>query len=432
MVELPWDDAKTRFEELAQKFDSFALTFNEGAKGALADAMEERVKAVNEFTSAVAMAIMDRPAASAAAQHAADEVLRDAPKPAEVRKAEVEAAFMTLRAKQSIIPLPQAAAYEQKAQELRSRREEAYEFHTDASSVNAPNFIATPPPLPELAGAADGSRGHGNSGTSGYPGGNGGQGASGGGSGAGAPGSGSVTGGSGSGGSLGGGSVGDSEIGTETSSDGLGAGAGGMQQPMMGQQPMQGQPQAGAAGANPAAFGQQPGMLGGPGYTSPSAADAMRRNRDKDKRNHDLATGLTGAAGGAAAVMGGAAAAGVDRGVSVSGVNTKADTSGLGTNLSGANGPKPGSGTGPGGMLGRAPMGMVGPMAGAGAGAGGTTKEKPDIKPGVKDAALHGTDELKDAVPGGLVGRDTAEPEDETGVDRFFDKEEWKRKNGKD
>lgn len=429
MVELPWDDAKTRFEELAKKFDSFALTFNEGAKGALADAMEDRVKAVNEFTSAVAMAIMDRPAASAAAQHAADEVLRDAPKPAEVRKAEVEAAFMTLRAKQSIIPLPQAAAYEQKAQELRSRREEAYEFHTDASSVNAPNFIATPPPMPELAGAADGSRGHGNSGTSGYPGGNGGQGASGGGSGAGAPGSGSITGGSGSGGGLGGGSVGDSEIGTETSADGLGAGAGGMQQPMMGQQPMQGQPQAGSAGANPAAFGQQPGMLGS---TSPSAADAMRRNRDKDKkRNHDISTGLTGAAGGAAAVMGGAAAAGVDRGVSVNGVNTKADTSGSAqTNLTSANGKPPGTGGagGPGGMMRGGGM-MGGPMGSGAQGGAGGSKEKPDIKPGVRDEKLHGYEPLKDAIPGGVIGSETAEPEDETGVDRFFDKEDWDRKS---
>lgn len=429
MVELPWDDAKTRFEELAKKFDSFALTFNEGAKGALADAMEDRVKAVNEFTSAVAMAIMDRPAASAAAQHAADEVLRDAPKPAEVRKAEVEAAFMTLRAKQSIIPLPQAAAYEQKAQELRSRREAAYEFHTDASSVNAPNFIATPPPMPELANDQRGSRGHGNSGTSGYPGGNGGQGGHGaGGPGAGAPGSGSVTGGSGSGGGLGGGSVGDSEIGTETSADGLGATPGGVQQPMMGQQPMQGQPQAGAAGANPAAFGQQHGMLGS---TSPSAADAMRRNRDKDKkRNHDISTGLTGAAGGAAAVMGGAAAAGgVDRGVSVNGVNTKADTSGLGTNLSGANGKPPGTGGagGPGGMM--RGGGMMGGMPMGSGAQQANSKEKPDIKPGIKDAALHGYEPLKDAIPGGVIGSETAEPEDETGVDRFFDKEDWDRKS---
>lgn len=429
MVELPWDDAKTRFEELAKKFDSFALTFNEGAKGALADAMEDRVKAVNEFTSAVAMAIMDRPAASAAAQHAADEVLRDAPKPAEVRKAEVEAAFMTLRAKQSIIPLPQAAAYEQKAQELRSRRDEAYEFHTDASSVNAPNFIASPPPMPELANNSRGvdGGGHGDSGTSGYPGGNGGQGASGGGSGAGAPGSGSVTGGSGSGGGLGGGSVGDSEIGTETSADGLGAGAGGMQQPMMGQQPMQGQPQAGAAGANPAAFGQQPGMLGS---TSPSAADAMRRNRDRKRdRDRDISTGLTGAAGGAAAVMGGAAASGVDRGVSVNGVNTKADTSGSAqTNLSGANGKPPGTGGagGPGGMMRGGGM-MGGPM-GSGA-QQANSKEKPDIKPGIKDAALHGYEPLKDAIPGGVIGSETAEPEDETGVDRFFDKEDWDRKS---
>lgn len=432
MVELPWDDAKTRFEELAREFDEFTLTLDPDAKGALADAMEERVKAVNEFTSAVGMAIMDRPAATAAEQHRADEQLRDAPKPAEVRRAEAEARFMVMRAEQSIIPPVQAAAFAQRAQELRARREEALSDHTDASSVNAPNFVAVPPPLPQVANESRGVPTYGTgapgTGTAAAP--SNGSPAStahGTGSASPLPSSTSPT------GSLSSDPLSASDVGTETSADGLGGvGAGGVQQPMM--QPMQGQPQAGAAGtAAPNPYGQQPGMLGGPGYTSPSAADAMRRNRNrKGDRDRDIATGLTGAAGFAAGAAGAAGAAAVDRGISVQGVTTKADTSGLGTQLSSANGKPPAGGAG--GPVGGRMGGMMGPMMAGGLGSGstGTSKERPDIKPGVRDSELHGLDPLRDAIPGGVVSRDTAEPEDETGTSNYFDIEEWKRKNGKE
>ena len=433
MVELPWDDAKTEFEKLAAEFNDFTLELSAETKGVLGDALEEQAQKINEFTSAVGMAIQDRPAAAAGEQHSADEELRKAPSPREVARAEVEAKFMALRAQQSVVMPSQAAAFQQKAQEVREQREVALANHTDASSVNAPQFRADPPPLPVLA-ANNHSGGMGGQQGGGYGAGAGGAGGPAGNSSSPMTGGSPVSPMSGVGSGAGGGSLGDSvsdtEIGTKTSADGM-MGGSGMQQPMMGgQQPMMpGQPQPGATGTGqPQGFGTgaPTGMLGG-------ATGSGGARRDK-KRDRDLPTDLTGA--GAIGAIGGAtaaaAAAGVDRGASVTGVTTKADTSGgTGTNLSGAQGKPPGGDGNKGGMLGRAPMGMMGGMGGmggAGAGGGSGPKEKPDIKQTVRDKDLHGLDSLDHAVGGGRIEGATSEHTDETGTDRFFDAEAWKNK----
>lgn len=430
MVELPLDDAASAYEKLAEELNGIRFSpTSDDMEGLVADQLRADGEGFNTFTSRTADVLADL-AKVVRAQHEADERLRDNPAtPAAVEEAAKLAAAYELKSKYvtAMSPLDMARAVQAQKdyEEIKRQREAAINAHTNAAAAHAPKLNMDAPPIsvytstvcsPYTPGSGDRHAGNevvGGSQTGGS-----------GGSGAGSAGLPSAASPGAGGGSLGGGSVDASDIGTETSSDGLmGGGTGAAGQPMMGQ-PMQaqGQPQqptmpsmagTGAAGAG--------GMLGTPG-----GAGARNRKRDKTEPRTDL-SGAGFVAGGLGGAAAGAAAAGVDRGVSVSGVNTKADTSGLGTNLSGAGG-KPGGGGAPtpnmmrgGGMMG-GPM-----MGGMGSGAGGGTKAKPDIKPLIKDRDLHGLDSIKDAIPGGNIGRDTAKPEDLTGVDQFLDPSKVKK-----
>lgn len=431
MVELPLDDAATRYRKIAEKIEDIRWTMDvSDLKGATSDQLNATIEGFNTFISTAADKLMDQ-ASTVTDQHGADEGLRDNSLPVkEIEALEEKAEKLERLTAQTVTKfsantgIAQAAVMARaEAEYERQRRESALGRHTLSASTNAPKLLVTPP---SLTGAGVGGL-FGSGGTDSHDGGSrvlpqtgGGSGGGGGGTGAGSAGLPSAASAGAGGGSLGGSSVDATDIGTETSSDGLmGGGTGAAGQPMMGQ-PMQaqGQPQqptmpsmagTGAAGAG--------GMLG-----TANGAGARSRKRDrKDEPRTDL-SGAGFVAGGLGGAAAGAAAAGVDRGVSVSGVNTKADTSGLGTNLSGAGG-KPGGGGAPtpnmmrGGM-----MGGMGPMMGGmGSGAQGTTKDRPDIKPLVKDRDLNGLDSLERGIDGGIIGRDTAEAPDETGIDRYLD-----------
>lgn len=432
MVELPLDDAATAYEKVAQALEDIRWTMDIGdLKGKSAETMSATIESFNAFTSEASARLADH-VGNVQNQHGADEDLRDNPKPSEVRELEAQAERIEMLAKSSnglsTAPMIMAAQARAKADDARQRRDAAFARHTSSSSQNAPKLLVTPPALTGVSiasgeGGYAPSNGAGNDGTlSGVSGGSGGSGGS------------SMSGGSsslpsaspgGSGGSLGESSLDASDVGTETSSDGM-MGAGGAQTPMMSQpQAAQAQqPQMPSMGGTGAAGTPQSGMLGGAGSTTGTGA---RNRRD---RRYEPNTDLSGAgvvAGGVAGAAGTAGAAGIDRGASVAGVNTKADTSGLGTNLSGANGKPGGGAAAPTGNMMRG-GGMMGGMGAMGSGAqSGGSKEKPDIKPLIKDRDLNGLDSLKDAIDGGIIGRNTSEAPDETGIDRFLDPDKIKK-----
>ncbi len=103
---------------------------------------------------------------------------------------------------------------------------------------------------------------------------------------------------------------------------------------------------------------------------------------------------------------------GIDRGSSTSGVTTRADTSGsvqsaLSTGTAGAPGAaqQGQGGMRGGGMMGGGMMGGGG-MGGAGAGGAGGSKERPEIL--TTDPDLLGTEDERNSVRSGILGRDTA------------------------
>lgn len=434
MVELPLDDAATAYEKVAQALEDVRWTMDiSDLKGKSAETMSATIESFNAFTSEASARLADH-VGNVQNQHAADEDLRDNPKPSEVRELEAQAERIERLAKSSTglstAPMIMAAQARAKADDARQRRDAAFARHDSSSAQNAPKLLVMPPALTGVSTAWNDGYAPSNSGggTDGHDGGSRVLPQTGGGSGSSMDsGSSSLPSASsgGSGGSLGGSSVDASDVGTETSSDGM-MGAGGAQTPMMSQpQAAQAQqPQMPSMGGTGATGTPQSGMLGGAGSTTGTGA----RNR-RDRRNEPN-TDLSGAgvvAGGVAGAVGAAGAAGIDRGASVSGVNTKADTSGLGTNLSGASGKPGGGAAAPTGNMMRG-GGMMGGMGAMGSGAQqANSKEKPDIKPLIKDRDLNGLDSLKDAIDGGIIGRSTSEAPDETGIDRFLDPDKIKK-----
>jgi hypothetical protein len=140
----------------------------------------------------------------------------------------------------------------------------------------------------------------------------------------------------------------------------------------------------------------------------------MGPNRKKDKKYKDplddLRTDLSGAGAGAAG--GAAAAVGVDRGQTLSGVHTNARINGAGTtaptNLSGAGVPPGATAGNQGGMGGRGMMGGMPMGAGAG-GMGSKGAKKPDDVPAAHQSREQvGYNSITDAVEGGLLSRSTS------------------------
>lgn len=442
MVELPLDDAASAYEGLAETFNDMRLSVGagvDGLEGAVADALQDNIEGLHRFTSQTAEVLAEL-AGTVRDQHRADEKLRDGSLPVrEIEELEEKAQTLeritnSTRSGFSLNTSISVAARmaREKVEHEKHRRAVALGQHTTAAATHEPRLRIDPPTPWAVSGTGITGRGAGEQygGDDQIPGNTGSGGAGGSSSVAPSGGGGSLpSAGTGSG-SAGSGSLDDSRVSTETSADGMsgGMGAAGMQ-PMMGQ-PMQApqQPQMPSMSGTGAAG--MPGMLGAtPGASG--AAGARNRKRDrKDEPRTDL-TGAGFVAGGIGGAAAGAAAGAVDRGISVQGVTTKADTSGVGTQLSGGQGGKPVGGNPTGNMM---RGGMMGPMmaGGLGSGASGTTRSRPDITQVIKDKELHGLDSLKDAVNGGIIGRDTAEPEDESGTSSYFDIEEWKRKNGKD
>lgn len=442
MVELPLDDAATAYAKVAEKLANARWGMSiSGLEGASADALEETIQGYNSFIDKSTEMITDQ-SGTVQNQHAADEDLRDNSLPLPEIEKLGKAAEGFERLAESSVGTPNGAMFAARAKAARAkyedeqqRRESALGRHTTSASTNAPKLLKTPPPLitggDQLAGLFGGggyARSIEQMGTQG----------------AGAPGSGGGSssgvgspGGSSGGGlpsSAGGGSVDASEVGTSTSSDGASgllnpAAAGMMGTPTQAQAQQPQMPSMGGTGAG------GNGMLGAvPGGTAGSAGSRNRKKDDKKDANTELTGALAATFGaGAAGAVGGAGAAGIDRGASVSGVNTKADTSGVGTNLTSANGKPPVGGNPTGNMMGRGGGGMVGGMGGLGSGVSGTTaKERPDIKPLVKDRDLNGLESLERGVNGGIIGRDSAEAPDETGIDRFLDPDKLNINSDKD
>lgn len=431
MVELPLDDAATRYEKLAEKVNDirFGLDTSE-LDGAVAEALMASAVGLNEFTSRTAEILMEQ-ANAVRVQHAEDEQLRDAPKPSEVRELEQKAQQLAVIARYSVNPTAVATAEvaAQAAAEKRLEREIALSKHTSASAANAPRLLMEPPSLSGI-----GAPGTGNSRTGGDYRDGGGinnlnpQWSS--------PGTTDKIGHGGSpdkigpGGGTpdkigpGGGSpISDTGVNTETSSDMMGSGTP--------QQQMMGQPQAGAQQQPTTPTGAQgAGTPAGGNMLSSNPSGLNSRNRKRDdkdeKRDASLDLSSGGVVGAVPVGMGG-----VDRGISVSGVTTDKDTTGrVGqTNLS-AGGAKPGDG-------GNAPRGnmMRGgmtPMGGMGSGAQGqSVKREPNpIMSALKDRYLHGFDSIKEGVEGGMVGRTTADTPTLDGTDQFLDDGKTKPNNG--
>ena len=430
MVELPLDDAATRYEKLAEKVNDirFGLDTSE-LDGAVAEALMASAVGLNEFTSRTAEILMEQ-ANAVRVQHAEDEALRDAPKPSEVRELEQKAQQLAVIARYSVNPTAVAMAETaaRAAAEKRLEREIALSKHTSAAATNAPRLLMEPPSLSGI-----GAPGTGNSRTGGdyrdggginnlnpqwsSPGTTDKIGTGGGGDKIGPGGGGDKLG-------PGGGSpISDTGVNTETSSDMMGSGAP--------QQAMMGQPQAGAQQQPTTPAGAQGAgtPAGGNMLSNNSAANAARNRRRDDKRDGSMDLSSGGVVG--AVPMGGPG--GVDRGVSLSGVTTDKDTTGrVGqTNLS-AGGAKPGDGgNAPRGNMMRG--GMMGGMGGMGSGAQGGTnvKSKADnpIMSALKDRYLHGFDSIREGVEGGMVGRETADTPTLDGTDRFLDDGKTKPNN---
>lgn len=432
MVELPLDDAATRYEKLAEKVNDirFGLDTSE-LDGAVAEALMASAVGLNEFTSRTAEILMEQ-ANAVRVQHAEDEQLRDAPKPADVRELEQNAQQLAVIARYSVNPTAVATAEvaAQAAAEKRLEREIALSKHTSAAAANAPRMQMDPPSLMGVPGIGGGPE-HGSSWGGGINNINPKQ-------------SNPVTpdkighgGGTpdkiGPGGGTpdkigpGGGSISDTDVGTTTSGDMMGSGA--PQQAMMGTPQAAGQQQPtmpSMSGTGAQGAGTPSGMLS----SNPSGLNSRNRKRDdKDRRDGGMDLSSGGVVGAVPVGTGG-----VDRGISVSGVTTDKDTTGRAgmTNLSAA-GSKPG---GDGNNAPRGNMmrgGMMGGMGGMGSGANTpNVKSKADnpIVSALKDRYLHGFDSLREGVEGGMVGRNTAVAPTLDGTDQFLDDGKTKPNNG--
>lgn len=211
---------------------------------------------------------------------------------------------------------------------------------------------------------------------------------------------------------------GDDEAGTpgdtELSSDGSQT----PQQSMMNQpqaQQAQQQPQASAqpqmSGASPQQQQQQPQSNKSappnmPSYQGPRESGLKKDGKDPLAFLNDRKVN-TNVSGSASPFLN-------DRGTSVTGVTSKADTSGMNSPSVTTSGAQPGSGDQRGNQTGgrMGGMGGMGGMMGGGMGgaqgAGAGSKEKPEIF--TQDKDLLGKESLDQAIEGGMIGRDTSAP----------------------
>lgn len=179
----------------------------------------------------------------------------------------------------------------------------------------------------------------------------------------------------------------------------------------------------------PAALGQAQGQGAGPGAggfgmgpTPVTGTDPLKDLMNRNKRKQDAKDSkedgpavLAGLGGAGAGALGAAGVASLDRGHTVTGVQSPSAVNGAGvsapTQLSGSgtdpNNPKGGTNAGPMGPRGMGGSGVMGSGAGL-AGATPAKKRTDDTPSATPDPKLIGYDAIRESVPGGIAGRDTS------------------------
>lgn len=172
-------------------------------------------------------------------------------------------------------------------------------------------------------------------------------------------------------------------------------------------QPMQAQPQP--QGAQPGGASPMGGGFGGTPLKDMGLKPLPKEKKDDRDLGFDPKTNLSGDGALGAVTAGGGHGdnLGPKNGTSISGVNSKSDTSGFNKPAVSATGTPPGGGQG-GAMMGRG-GGMMGSGAG-GQGAEGKVKKRDDTISAIQDRILTGQITEDNAVTGGLISRESSKP----------------------